>query len=129
MRRRLLVGLSFCLLAPSALAAQRRGGGSPWGYTPQHRVFLGSHPILPLYSHYPYNYGFGMPWYGGYSYPGYGYFPDPPRGSDGPAYVIAAAPEIPLEKRVVYIPTYLRPDPGPSLGEIARALRAKRKRE
>lgn len=131
MRRAILLAVVFLLLTAGTLAAQRRGGGSPWGARPQHHVFVGSYP---LYSHsLSYSRPFGNVFYGtpylGYSYPGYGYYADPPRSDDRPTYVIAEAPAIPLEKQIVYVPTYMRSDPGPPLGDVARALRAKKQKQ
>ena len=131
MRRTLLLALGVFLLVPGTLAAQRRGGGGGArpGPVPRYRTIMSgtNYPMRSLYSYgnsFYSNPYFAFPSSYGYSYPSFGYFQGPP--GDYGTYVIAAAPDIPIEKRVVYVPTYLRADPGPSLGEIARALRAQR---
>ncbi len=126
MRRAILLVLALLFLTAGTLAAQRRGGGSPWGARPQHHVFVG---VQPLYSNY-----YGNPFYGGSYFPSFGmpysFYSDPPapQGGNRPRFVIAEAPVIPLEKQIVYIPTYMRSDPGPPLGDVARALRAKKQK-
>jgi len=125
MKKAVLLALALIFLMADTLAAQRRGGGSAWAARPQHHGFAGGHPFYSRSLSYG-NVFYGTP-YLGFSYPGFGFYADPPgNNNNNNRYVIAEAPPIPLEKQIVYIPTYLRADPGPSLGELARALRAKK---
>ncbi len=145
MRRELLLALAVSMLLPATLPAQRgghHGGGSQgggfaaagthWGASAPQRAVFQSFPILPLYYNQLY-YGSPGGYDGGFSYSlpygSYGYAPADYSSSvySRPVVVVQApASGEPLENRIVYVPSYLRPDPGPSLGEIARALRAQR---
>ncbi len=140
---KLLFALAVSLLLPATLPAQRHhGGGFHGSASPGVQLHAAapafqfqSFPVQPLYYDQLY---YGSPYYGGYGgfsyslpYGSYGYAPAD-YGSDSRAPVVMInerAPGGSLEQQIVYVPSYLRPDSGPSLGEIARALRAARTRK
>ena len=73
-------------------------------------------------------------YYGGYSYGGFAptYFtqvlqPYSVSSYSGPVVIFTSAPQQ-VETTVIYVPSYMNPNPGVSLGEIARALRAQKER-
>ena len=113
--------LWLVLLFSVALAAQRRGGGGQTTF--QHRGgSLASARSAPYLSSAIYTgtyYRFGPQIYAPqYSAPPWGWWVNAP-----PPVLFLAAP---VEERIIYIPTYMRPNDGPSLGEIARQLGGKK---
>lgn len=72
------------------------------------------------------SYGYGPQIYGAYFQPFTQVFaPQPQSANGGPIVIVVQAPPQQAD-RIVYVPSWLRPNPGPSLGEIARQLGAKR---
>jgi hypothetical protein len=121
-KRFALFGLLLAFsLALSAQRAGPRGGGrlavgsGSHGFAP--RVAARASAFAPVYAGYApsYGYGFGMP----YAYETNPY-PENPNG--GPQVIVSAPPGQP-EPTVVYIPSYMRENNGPSLGEIAAQLK------
>ena len=135
-----LLAVSLTLSAP--LSAQRgasRGGGSHMAgggshMAPPHmgppmgmsggnrgvaaRSSASASSFAPIYSgYYPSAYGFGMPF-------AYTSNPYPQDANGGPMVIVSSPPGQP-ELNVVYIPSYLRPDNGPSLGELAAQLKTR----
>lgn len=153
MSRNNVVALAACLLVVSGTLVAQRGGGPRMGGGS--RMGAGSYSgggrssniqrqtvsagasrysygrsITPLYSnqssgYYGSSFSFGQSGYGGQSdFGAYAAAQLLGAGYGRPAFVMILAP-FPADQ-IVYIPTYFRPDPGPSLGEIARAVRAHR---
>ena len=116
MKRALLLVLLFAV----ALAAQRRGGPGP-----QHRggspgFGARSAPYRSPALYYQPSF-YSTPYFGNQFYAP----PMPPSAAYGwwspyPPPVMILAP--PVEEKIIYIPTWMRPNNGPSLGEIARQL-------
>jgi len=118
-------------LFSTLLAAQHRGfgagrggshvGGSGFGIRGSHISYGGVYYRPDFYSPYGY-YNHGPQIYGSYFQPVTQVFaPRPQSANGGPMVVIVQAPPQ-QEDRVMYVPSWLRPNPGPSLGEIARQL-------
>jgi hypothetical protein len=100
-----------------------RGGGSSIGIRPSHfnsgAVYYRTHSYGPNVT-----YRYGPLSYESYYYPFTQVLTPAPRSANGgPVVIVMQAP--PQEDRVVYVPSWLRPNPGPSLGEIARQLGAR----
>jgi hypothetical protein len=128
MENRMKIGLllALSLVAPlsAPLSAQR---GSSHGGSRMHAgggysggtagPVMRASAFTPAYSsYYPRTYGFGMP----FAYMTNPY-PEDPNG--GPAVIVSSPPVPNAELNVVYIPSYMRPSNGPSLGEIAAQLK------
>jgi hypothetical protein len=129
MENRIMKKLAFfglLLVLSLTLSAQRsgHGGGSHSGGSQMHsgggghsagtaRFVSGSPGYTPGYSSYgPATYGFGLP-------STYTTNPYPDSGNGGPMVIVSPALVPDAGPTVVYIPSYMRPDNGPSLGEIA----------
>ncbi len=146
--RILALACTLALVATTA-AAQRRGGhagsaGSThisMGSGGSGRAHIGTSQssgysyfgyggasIAPLYYNNLYYGGFGD--YGFSFAPVYTQIlqPYPYSGHGGPVVIISSPPAPQVEPTVIYVPSYMRSDPGPSLGEIARAVRAQKER-
>ena len=89
------------------------GGGSR-GSAP--RPAMRGANFAAAYSNYsPIPYGFGMP---------FAYATNPfPENPNGGPMVIVSSPAGQEEPNIVYIPSYMRPNDGPSLAEIAAQLK------
>jgi hypothetical protein len=116
----LLLALSLTLSAP--LFGQRSGshggthmaaGGGSRAFAP--RTGSRTSAYTPVYSSYYPGYGFGAP----FAYASNPY-PDNPNG--GPMMIVSSPPGQ-TETNVVYIPSYMRENNGPSLAEIASQLK------
>ena len=115
----------FGLLALSVtLSAQRsapHGSGSHTGVGGGHhstapRPAMRGSTFAPANSrYYSAPYGFGMPF-------AYATTPFPENPNGGPM-VIVSSPAGQEEPNIVYIPSYMRPNDGPSLAEIAAQLK------
>jgi hypothetical protein len=115
----LLLTVSLTLSAQrggSRGATHRAAGGGSHGFAPRVASRASFAPVYSsYYPSYGYGYGFGAP----FAYETNPY-PDNPNG--GPM-VIVSSPPGQSEPDVVYIPSYMRENNGPSLGEIAAQLK------
>ena len=123
----LVLALSLALSAP--LAAQRggaRGGGvrTRVGGTGFHAV-----PVRSTASYYP-AVNTGVNYYApvyGYGIPqAYTTNPYPDSQNGGPMVIVSPPVAQDAGTNIVYIPSYMRPSNGPSLGEIAAQLKAEK---
>ena len=140
----LAITLAMAAATATAQGRHHAGGGSArisMGGS-SGRVHIGTNQPSG-FSGYGYGYGSAITpayysplYYGGYSYGGFAptYFtqvlqPYPVSSSGGPVVIVMSAPAPPqIETIVIYVPSYMRPNPGVSLGEIARELRAQKER-
>jgi len=116
----LLLALSLTLSFP--LFGQRSGarggthmstGGGSRLSAP--RVASRTSAYTPLYSSYYPGYGFGLP---------FAYASNPyPENPNGGPMVIVSSPPGQMETNIVYIPSYMRENNGPSLAEVAAQLK------
>ncbi len=121
-------------LFSTLLGAQHRGigagrigpgsGSRSIGAQGGHLSYGGVHYRPDFYSSYGY-YNPGPQFFGPY-FPTITqvFAPQPQSANGGPMVIIVQAPPQ-QEDRVVYVPSWLRPNPGPSLGELARQLGAR----
>lgn len=121
-------------LFSTLLGAQHRGigagrigpgsGSRSIGARSGHLSYGGVYYRPDFYGSYG-SYGYGPQLFGAYFQPFTQVFaPQPQSANGGPMVVIVQAPPQ-QEDRVVYVPSWMRPNPGPSLGEIARQIGAK----